>query len=918
MQDPVGRLNAALSGRYEIERELGQGGMATVYLAQDLRHQRRVALKVLKPELAAVVGAERFLAEIRTTAGLQHPHILPLHDSGEADGLLFYVMPYVEGETLRERLDREHQLPVDEAVRIATNVAEALDYAHRHGVIHRDIKPANILLQDGKPVVSDFGIALAVSAGGAGRLTETGLSLGTPHYMSPEQATGDVSVGPATDVWALGCVLYEMLVGEPPYTGSTPQAVLGKIITAEPASITGSRRTVAANVDAAVRQALEKVPADRFREAQDFARALAQPDFRHGHTTAAGRSASVGAWKRVAFGAGAAAVVLAVLLARSLASAPDPASGPLGGTAAFTVPVGEGADVWLGGEIDAEFGRPSATSLALSPDGALLVYAAWEERADGTRSSRLYARHLGREQADPIPGTEGGAAPFFSPDGDWIGFFAGPSLRRVPTAGGNAETIVPVAAPDARSRGATWGDDGTIVYGCPGGLCRVAAAGGTGQLVVERDTLFTGPGLLQPHLLPGSNDLLYHELPTYEPARAEIQALDLATGTPTTLLRNATDPRYVETGHLLFMRQGTLMAVRLDPDRLQTEGEPFAVLEDAMQALLMPNADWVTGAAQVAISRAGHLAYARGGVYPEDPRGVLARAWPDGRRDTLGLAPRRYLGVRVSPDEERLLFSVGPGQALSLFVHDLPRGVTQRVSTMGFSNSMAVWSPRGDSIAFISDREDDVPNVYRMAVDGNGEAERLAPSRRGQFAPAWSSGGAIAYLQEGDIWLLTPAGRPERFFASSAIERYPAFSPDGRWMLYTSDESGRQEVYVRPHPGPGSATQVSAQGGVEPVWSRDGRRIYFGQPGDARVMMAVDVLAGEPFRASRAAALMPWPYATTNPGRSYDVLADGSFVVRPLEDEALEPRALLRALHRVGKIHVVLNFVEELRRRARS
>ena len=230
MSDPVARLNAALEGRYAIERELGEGGMATVYLAADLKHERKVALKVLKPELAAVVGAERFLAEIKTTANLQHPHILPLFDSGEADTFLFYVMPYVEGETLRDRIESERQLPVDEAVALASKVAGALQHAHEHGVIHRDIKPGNILLQDGEPVVADFGIALAVGAAGSNRLTETGLSLGTPYYMSPEQATGDQAVGASTDTYALGSVLYEMLVGDPPYPGSTAQAVLGKII----------------------------------------------------------------------------------------------------------------------------------------------------------------------------------------------------------------------------------------------------------------------------------------------------------------------------------------------------------------------------------------------------------------------------------------------------------------------------------------------------------------------------------------------------------------------------------------------------------------------------------------------------------------------------------------------------------------
>ena len=274
IEDPIIRLNAALEGRYRVEREIGEGGMTTVYLAEDLRHERKVALKVLKPELAAVVGAERFLAEIKTTANLQHPHILALYDSGEADGFLFFVGPFVGGESLRDRLDREKQLPVDDAIRIATEVADALDYAHRQGVIHRDIKPGNILLHEGRVLVADFGIALAVGAAGGGRLTETGLSLGTPHYMSPEQATGDQNVGPQTDTYALGCVLYEMLVGEPPYTGPNAQAVLGQIIIADPVSAAKKRASIPPNVDAAIRKVLEKLPADRFGSTQEFSHAL--------------------------------------------------------------------------------------------------------------------------------------------------------------------------------------------------------------------------------------------------------------------------------------------------------------------------------------------------------------------------------------------------------------------------------------------------------------------------------------------------------------------------------------------------------------------------------------------------------------------------------------------------------------------
>ncbi len=276
MSDAATGLGRALADRYRIERELGQGGMATVYLAHDVKHDRKVALKVLRPELAAVIGAERFLTEIKTTANLQHPHILPLFDSGEADGFVYYVMPYVEGESLRDRLTREKQLPVDEAVRIATEVADALEYAHGHGVIHRDIKPENILLHGGHALVADFGIALAVSRSDGGtRMTETGMSLGTPTYMSPEQAMGEREITPRSDVYALGAMLYEMLVGEPPFTGTTAQAIVAKVMTEEPASIVAQRHTVPPHVEAAVLRALEKLPADRFATAAQFAAALA-------------------------------------------------------------------------------------------------------------------------------------------------------------------------------------------------------------------------------------------------------------------------------------------------------------------------------------------------------------------------------------------------------------------------------------------------------------------------------------------------------------------------------------------------------------------------------------------------------------------------------------------------------------------
>jgi eukaryotic-like serine/threonine-protein kinase len=285
-------LTAALADRYRIERELGAGGMATVYLAHDLKHDRKVAIKVLKPELAAVLGADRFIVEIKTTAALQHPHILPLFDSGTAEGQLFYVMPYIQGETIREKLNRETQFGVDEAVRIAREIADALDYAHRHGVIHRDIKPENILLHDGRAMVMDFGIALAVSAAAGGRMTETGLSLGTPHYMSPEQATAEKEITGRSDVYSLATVLYEMLTGNPPFTGAAAQQIIMKIITESAEPVTKYRKSVPANIAAALDKALEKLPADRFENAKAFSDALATRSYSHATTAGIGATAA--------------------------------------------------------------------------------------------------------------------------------------------------------------------------------------------------------------------------------------------------------------------------------------------------------------------------------------------------------------------------------------------------------------------------------------------------------------------------------------------------------------------------------------------------------------------------------------------------------------------------------------------------
>ena len=420
--DPITRLNAALDGRYRIESELGEGGMATVYLAHDERHDRSVALKVLKPELAALMGGERFLSEIRTTANLQHPHILQLYDSGEADGFLYFVMPFVEGETLRDRLDREKQLPVEEAVGLARAIAGALQAAHEQGVVHRDIKPANILLSHGEPVVADFGIALAVQEAGGGRLTETGLSLGTPYYMSPEQATADRDPDARSDIYSLGSVLYEMLTGEPPFTGTTAQAVLGKILTTAPTNPTQLRQAIPLHIEAVVLKSLERLPADRFATASDFGAALGNQAFRHRDPQASRDPAEAtglaieSLQRRVRTFAGA-TVMLALAFAWALLR-----SGPTASDGLF--------EFYVQGDSTHEVVSGLPGSVALSPDGRTLAYLG---RYEGT--VRIYLRRADERDARVVPGTDGANSVFFSYDGTWLGF-------------GTESDLVPVLPPE--------------------------------------------------------------------------------------------------------------------------------------------------------------------------------------------------------------------------------------------------------------------------------------------------------------------------------------------------------------------------------------------------------------------------------------------------------------------------------------
>ena len=548
----IERLNAALTGRYRLERELGVGGMATVYLAEDIKHDRKVALKVLKPELAAVLGAERFVVEIKTTASLQHPHILPLFDSGTVDGFLFYVMPYIQGETIRDKLNRETQFGVDEAVRITREVADALDYAHRHGVIHRDIKPENLLLHDGRAMVMDFGIALALSAAAGGRMTETGLSLGTPHYMSPEQATAEKDLTPRSDVYSLATVLYEMLAGNPPHVGASAQQIIMKIITETVQPVIALRKSVPAHVSAALSRALEKLPADRFESAKAFGDALATEGFTYRTSVASGaadttrvpagapvgRRATYLAW---ALAAGAVIAAAAGWMRRS----PEP---PL-----------RRFDLVLGAVVPA----PSS-DLVISPDGTMLVMAG----SVGTESA-IYLRHLdGDPDFRKLAGTETGIQPAFSPDNQWIVFrkHGDRSLVKISVGGGGAVTLVQGGKVDPYAP--HWGASDQIIFGGPTGTFRMSASGGE-VVPIPKVTARL------PFLLPDGSGVLHTVA-----GGAGVALHDFEKDTSVLLIPGGRSPVYVPTGHILYSApDGGLFAVPFDLARRRIQGAPVRVLE---------------------------------------------------------------------------------------------------------------------------------------------------------------------------------------------------------------------------------------------------------------------------------------------------------------------------------------------------
>jgi serine/threonine-protein kinase len=890
MTDPITRLNTALEDRYRIERELGAGGMATVYLAEDLRHQRKVAVKVLRPELAAVVGADRFLAEIKTTANLQHPHILPLFDSGEAAGFLFYVMPYIEGETLRERIDRDKQLPVDEALGLATAVAHALQTAHDQGVVHRDIKPGNILLSRGQALVADFGIALAVGNAGGGRLTETGLSVGTPFYMSPEQATGDQVVGPATDTYALACVLYEMLVGDPPYSGSTAQAVLGKIIQGIPVSATASRKAVPRNVDAAIRKALEKLPADRFARADDFAKALADPGFRHGEAdTTYGVAARAGFWKPLALATSASTVALMGVL------------GWLSTRPAAPAPVERFESPFREGQAPVAFG---AAAYSHSPDGSMLVYRG--PGPDGT-GNQLWVRRWDDLEAAPVRGTAGALDASFSPDGRELAFSQDGEVRAMALEGGPTRTL---ASPGGVPK---WLADGYVYFhDVDGNAQRVQGTGGPVELVSEK---LDGEGRrFVVQLLPGGERaLLVVQLNNLQ---FEVHALDFRTGESERLVV-ANQGLYSQTGHLVVLSEGAVMAAPFDPGS--------TVLGTAVPL--------VDGVQSFSLSASGRLAYFPG-LTEEGENTELVWVTRAGEATPVEESWRfdrgaGNFGWSLSPDGTRIAVRHRTsGGNNDIWIKELPDGPFRRLTFDDEEQRVPFWTPDGLRVTYFSTPAagSGAGDVWSARADGTGQPELVLASSRGFAQGEWSPDGSSLVLRaavlagtEGnrpgarDLFLFRPgvdSAAVTLLATAEYAEQDPRVSPDGGWLAYVSNETGRDEAFVRPFPDAESGkVQVSSSGGFGPLWSRDGRELFYVDGADNVVAVRFDVSSGFRVTARQVLFAIPDGYLRAIGNNGIDVSADGErfLMGRSLTATGAEGDA--------PRLVLVQNFAEELRRR---
>jgi serine/threonine-protein kinase len=883
---------------YRIQSKLGEGGMGAVYRATDTKLNRDVAVKVL-PETFAndPERLARFTREAQVLASLNHPNIAAIY--GVEDRAL--IMELVEGEDLKG------PLPADTAIQYAIQIATALEAAHEKGVVHRDLKPANIkVTPQGIVKVLDFGLAAvthasAVASGSPDSSqtmtlmgsTQAGLILGTASYMSPEQAAGK-PVDKRADIWSFGVVLYETLTGKLLFTGETLSHTLADVLKG-PIDLAALPADTPPAVRRLLKRCLERNLLNRLRdigEARIALQAVGQETEPAPPAAPAVVTRTAWLWPAVA---GLFVLLSAVLLFREWRT----------GGQALAAPVRATLDLNPAAQLANErFGRPHLTAMVFSPDGKTLVFSGVADK-----TAQLFKRALDQNDAVPIPGTTGATGPFFSPDGQWVGFSTNDKLRKVSLSGGPPVDICTV---NGLQWGATWGAGNTIVFS-DRGLKQVSADGGSPRDLLALDES-KGAVFSSPEFLPDGKTLLFaRRNDNWE--QAEIQVLS-AGGTPRTLVKGAS-PRYM-AGYLLILRVGYLLAVPFDTGKLQLSGSPVALLDGVMQSLSAPNQDFQSAIGQFAVSRSGNLVYATGGIYPA-PAGSVMQVDRKGTMTDLNLH-QALLGVRFSPDGQRFAaYSLGydGGHALGshLQVYDLARGTSTRLIPDARAD-WPIWSPDGARIAF----RFQVTSILSVRADGQGPRETIAASSEEAEPGNWSRDGKwLVYLQtvKGSRQIRVQAmggstpGEPRIFQDSDSELRDPDFSPDGKWISYVSAESGRREVYVQAFPGPGERQRLSVTGGDNPAWARNGRELFYLSLNAGELkMMAVDVQTGDRLRVGAPRELFHLEHANviTGPLRSYDVYPDGQHFLLPIRTATAEPP--------VSHLHLVLNWIAEVKQRA--
>lgn len=899
---------------YEILEKLGEGGMGAVYRGRDTKLRREVALKTLPERFTQdAQRVARLKREARALASLQHPNVASIFGFEEVNRRSFLILELVEGEDLARRL-QGGALPVDESLEIALQVAEGLEAAHEQGIVHRDLKPTNLkITPEGRIKILDFGLARACQPESSAvrdaddapvfntDITKTGVILGTAAYMSPDQARGK-PVDWRADIWAFGCVLYEMLTGKRPFSGETISDTLATILEREP-DWERLPKSLSPGIRKLLQRCLVKDVRNRLQAIGDARITIQEYIAEPVEETAAPRPL----WQRLA------PWVLLPLTAVGvwiLKPTETPVTLP---AHHLEIPLPEGTRLT----------SQHRHALALSPDGRTLAFVAGTQfNVYDFDTSQIYLRSLDQWEARAIPGTDNAYQPFLSPDGKWLGFIQESKLKKVAIAGGEPVTLCEVE----ECCGASWGPDGSIVYAnLSGGLYRVSTSGGEPDTLTRLDQESGEISHRLPHILPDGNAVLftavYHKLYDTDWNRARIYAQSLVTGERKLLLEGGTDARYLPTGHLIFAREGKLFAVRFDPKRLEVVGTETPVLEGVNHSVHTGSSEIETGAVHFAVSTTGVLAYAAGSVFPDVETSV---AWVDrlGHEELLEVEPNEYFSVRISPDGHHVLLTENYPPC-DVWLYDLERKV-QRRQTFEGSHCWAIWGPEPDCFTVDSDRTGPVA-LYQKDLDtGPGEIHRL-PAQPGAFAAgSWSrESKELAFMvvsQEtgADIWILSSDGRTEPFLCTRFHEMFPDFSPDGRWLVYTSDESGREEVYARPYPGPGHPVQLSTNGGTRPAWSHDGGEIFYRKPSKVGPLtssfFAVRIdIDGDRLIPSLPQELFEGSYRIGGPLRTYDVAWDGRFLLIKMPDDSSVAAMLDAAFP--SRIRIVQNWFAELEKK---